>query len=79
MPNPSNFWCVPNSAGNGWFVQQEGNPNPLAVFDTQQAAWDDTQRRARAARGESFLQGRDGKIRQRNSFGNDPHPPVDTR
>ena len=31
--------------------------------------------KARDTRNEAFLKGRNGKIRERNTYGKDPHPP----
>jgi len=37
--------------------------------------WKYAKDKARDTKGEAFLKGRDGKIRERNTYGNDPHPP----
>ncbi len=60
---------------NGWAVKREGATRASAVFTTQSDAWSDTRRRARGTEGEALLQGKDGKIRSRNTYGNDPLPP----
>jgi len=75
MPNSKNYWCVESSDGKSWVVKQEGNPVPLATYPTQAAAWAETKRLAKAAKGEAILQGRDGKIREKESYGPDRYPP----
>jgi hypothetical protein len=75
MPNSKNYWCVESSDGKNWVVKQEGNPSVLASYTTQAPAWTDTKNRARASKGEAFLKDRNGHIRERESYGNDPYPP----
>jgi hypothetical protein len=45
------------------------------TFDTQQQAIDAARDTARREKSEMLIQGEDGEIRERNSYGNDPHPP----
>lgn len=69
-----NYFAGPN--GNGaWQVKGEGNQRATKVFDTQEEAWNEAKSRARDNEGEAFLQGCNGQIRKRNSYGNDPFPP----
>jgi hypothetical protein len=42
---------------------------------TQQEAIDAATALARKQRTELYIHGRDGRIRERNSYGNDRHPP----
>ena len=74
MANKDNYWTSPRSDGR-WEAQREGSQRPSRVFDTQREAWDYTRERARQSEGEAFLQGRDGQIRERNTYGKDPYPP----
>lgn len=74
MPNKGNYWTSPRSDGR-WEAQREGSERASRVFDTQREAWDYSRERARATEGEAFLQGRDGQIRERNTYGKDPFPP----
>ncbi len=71
--NKSNYWTTPHK--DGWAVKKEGAKRASAVFETQADAWSDTRRRARGSEGEAFLQGKNGQIRSRNTYGNDPYPP----
>ncbi|MEZ5814854.1 MAG: DUF2188 domain-containing protein [Alphaproteobacteria bacterium] len=73
MANDKNYWTTKH--GDGWAVKREGNERATSTHDTQEGAWNETRRRARGSGGEAFLQGKDGKIRARNTYGKDPYPP----
>jgi len=60
------------SLGNRWAVKEEGAAEPFAVFKTQSEAWEKAKSIARKERTEAFLHGRDGQIRERNTYGYDP-------
>ncbi|MDI5886185.1 DUF2188 domain-containing protein [Cobetia amphilecti] len=70
---PANVWVVVH--GSGWAVKREGAASASKVFTTQQAAIDYGRDLARKDHVELLIQGKDGKIRDRDSHGNDPHPP----
>ena len=74
MPNKDNFWVSRREDGR-WGVKREGAQRASNVCDTQQEAWEQAKGRAKTARGEAFLKGRDGRIRERNTCGKDPFPP----
>jgi hypothetical protein len=67
------FWAGPNT--RGWQVKGSGNSKASSVHETQAEAWSEARRLARGSGGEAFLQGRNGQIRTRNSYGHDPYPP----
>jgi len=60
---------------DGWAVRGAGSQRATSVHPTQRAAVDVAREIARAQRTELFVHGRDGRIRERDSYGNDPHPP----
>lgn len=72
-----NIHVVPSS--NGWDVKQEGNPFPLSSHPTQAAALQAAKPLAQVYQVELVTHGRDGRIRDKDSFGSDPFPPKDTR
>ncbi len=74
MANKSNYWTQQRADGK-WESKKEGSNKASKVTDTQAEAWDHTKEQARKSQGEAFLKGRDGKIRERNTYGKDPHPP----
>jgi len=61
--------------GNGWAVRGENNSRDTVVKPTQTEAFEAAREIARNQGSEVFIHGRDGKIRERNSYGNDPYPP----
>ena len=60
---------------NGWQVKGEGNSRPTAVFDTQAKAIQKGRQIAMNQGAELVIHGKDGRIREKNSYGNDPFPP----
>jgi uncharacterized protein DUF2188 len=55
-----------------WAVKEEGGSAPVAVFRTQGQAWERAKAIARRERSEAVLHGKDGRIRERNTYGADP-------
>jgi hypothetical protein len=68
-----NQHVVPHA--EGWAVKPEGGKRPSSVHDTQQEAIDRGREIARNQESELFIHRRDGTIRERDSYGNDPFPP----
>jgi hypothetical protein len=62
-----------------WAVQRENGDRASSVHRTQADAIAAGQRIARAERTEVVIHGRDGRIRDSDSFGNDPCPPGDKK
>ncbi len=60
---------------DGWQAKEAKTVYPLAVFQKQSDAIKLGATFAKASNSELFVHGRDGKIRERNTFGNDPFPP----
>jgi hypothetical protein len=60
---------------NGWAVKGAGNDRATSVHTTQQQAIDSGRSIARNQQSELLVHGRNGQIRQRDSYGNDPFPP----
>lgn len=58
-----------------WNVTRDGADRASSVHDTQTTATDAGRATARREQTELFIHGRDGKIRDRDSYGNDPFPP----
>jgi hypothetical protein len=68
-----NQWVVPH--GDKWAQRGEGNTRVTRTFDTQQEAKKAARETAQREHSELLVQGKDGQIRERNSYGNDPNPP----
>ena len=60
---------------DGWAVVGEGNSHDTVVKPTQREANERAKEIATNQGTEVLIHGRDGKIRERNSYGNDPYPP----
>lgn len=60
---------------NQWAVRRAGATKASRVFTTQKEAVSYANTVARNNKTELFIHGKDGLIRERNSFGNDPFPP----
>jgi uncharacterized protein YdaT len=70
-----NQWVVRH--GDKWAVKGEGNERATKVTDTQKQAVNVAKGIAQNQKSELIIQGRDGKIRSKDSYGNDPCPPKD--
>jgi len=62
-----------------WAVRGEGNQRVTRVTDTQREAIDAARDIAQRQKAEVIIHKRDGTIRDRDSYGNDPCPPRDTK
>lgn len=62
-------------APNGWGVRGENNTRITQKFDTQKEAIAKAKEIAINQKSELFIHGENGRIRERNSYGNDPYPP----
>lgn len=64
---------------NGWAIKKEGSNKASAIHSTQEEAINAAIKIAKNQRSEVVIHGRDGKIRDKDSYGNDPYPPKDRR
>ena len=60
-----------------WQHKQDGNERATRVTDTQKEAIDSAVSRAEKVGGEVIVHGVNGKIRSKDSYGNDTNPPKD--
>jgi len=60
---------------NGWAVKGAGNSRATSVHSTQSEAISEAKGSAQNQKSELFIHGKNGRIRERNSYGNDPYPP----
>jgi hypothetical protein len=67
-----NVHVVPSDGG--WNVKVEGGSRS-SHFSKQSEAIQEGRRLAQGNRSEHIIHGRDGRIRQRDSYGRDPFPP----
>lgn len=65
---------VPSASG-GWAVMNAGAERASKTFDTQRQAIGYARTAARKMGAELYIHGRDGSIKDKRSYGNDPFPP----
>lgn len=61
--------------GDKWIAKGEGNKRATRVVDTQKEAISIARQRAMKEQSELTIRGRNGQIRDKRSYGNDPFPP----
>jgi uncharacterized protein YdaT len=61
--------------GSQWAIHAKNALRDTRVVDTQSEAIDVGRQIAKKQRSELIIHGRDGRIRARDSYGNDPFPP----
>ena len=73
MSKGRNQHVVPHP--DGWAVKPAGGERASSVHDTQREAIDQGRQVSRNQGTELLIHGRNGRIRERDSHGNDPFPP----
>lgn len=63
----------------GWATKKEGADRAGSRHDTQREAIERAREQAIREKTEVVIHGKDGKIRDSDSYGNDPHPPKDKK
>lgn len=66
---------VVKGKNGSWAVKGEGNSKSTSCHNTQAEAIGRAKEIAIKQKSEVVIHGKDGKIRDRNSYGNDPYPP----
>lgn len=61
--------------GSGWGTRREGTSRVSSTHSTQAKATAAARSTALRERGEAIIHRPDGRIRDSNSYGNDPFPP----
>ena len=64
---------------DGWAVRGAGNERDTSHHDTQRDAIDAAREIARNQESEVVIHRPDGRIRDKDSYGNDPAPPIDQK
>ncbi len=77
MANEKDRHVVPHDGG--WAVVKPGSDRASSIHDTQREAIDQARRTAEQTHGEVVIHGRDGRIRDKDSYGGDPCPPRDAK
>jgi hypothetical protein len=74
-----NIHTVYNKDREMWETKKEGQAKPLASSHTKTAAEEKSVREAKKAEVEHVIHNKDGKISDKDSYGNDSHPPIDRK
>ena len=70
---------VTKHPGGGWQVKGAGNEKATKVTETQKQSIDAAKEIGKHQKSEVVIHGTDGRIRDKDSYGNDPVPPKDTK
>jgi len=62
-----------------WAIKSEGSIKASVIKPTQEKAIKEAIKIAKNQKSEVVIHGRDGKIRDKDSYGKDPHPPKDRK
>ncbi len=65
--------------GSGWAVKGEGNKKVTKITKTQKEAIEIAKKIARNQGSEVVIHNKKGRIRDKDSYGNDPYPPKDRK
>ncbi len=75
--NGENLHVVPRI--DGWAVRSEGHSRAVSIHNSQREAINAARTIARQTAAQVVIHGRDGRIRERDSYGSDPLPPKGPR
>ncbi|MBZ5859089.1 DUF2188 domain-containing protein [Flavihumibacter profundi] len=70
---------VTKHPGGGWQVKGAGNEKATKVTETQKKAINVATNIAKHQKSEVIIHGKNGRIRDKDSYGNDPVPPKDKK
>jgi hypothetical protein len=73
------YHVVPNKGRGGWDVRREGSDRASGHFDRKSDAMGRGRDLARERKTELVEHGRNGRIQDSDSYGNDPNPPKDKK
>lgn len=62
-------------SGGKWAVRRAGAQKASGVYPTQAEAIESAKKIAARQKTELYIHGRDGRIRERSTYGRDPFPP----
>ena len=77
MSGKKDIHVVPHK--DGWATKKEGAGRAGSVHDTQKSAIERAKDQAKRDKTEVVIHRKDGRIRDSDSYGNDPFPPKDRK
>ena len=72
-----NIHTVPS--GNKWAVKREGTKEPISTHNIKANAMQKAVVQAKKDHVEHVIHGQNGRIQDKDSYGNDPNPPKDNK
>ncbi len=78
MPRKKDYHVTPHPEG-GWQVKKEKADRASSLHNTQNDAIDSAKNLAKRNKTEVVIHRKDGRIRDSDSYGNDPNPPKDKK
>lgn len=70
---------VVKNPNGGWAIKKGGSTKATKVFGTQAEAIARGREIAQNQKAEFYVHGKDGRIREKDSYGKDPYPPKDKK
>lgn len=77
MKRKKNIHTVYNEERKMWESKKEGQKKPLASSHTKEKAKEKSRREAKRKKVEHVIHNKNGRISDKDSYGNDPNPPKD--
>ncbi len=77
MTKKKDIHVVPHDGS--WATKKEGAQRAGGVYGTKAEALKEGRDQAKRDRVDLVIHGKDGKIQDSDSYGNDPHPPIDKK
>lgn len=74
MRKNKQVWVSPTKTGE-WRVHKPHSERAIKIVETQKEGFDLGRQVAKNQHSELIVQGRDGRIREKNTYGHDPFPP----
>ena len=74
MMSSNDYWVSLRKDGK-WALKRSGSKKATSLHKTQKEAEAKARELAIKSGSEVFIKGKDGKIRDRNTYGDDPFPP----
>jgi len=70
---------VTSNPNGGWDIKKGGSEKATKHYETKQPAIEHAKKIAINQKAELVIHGKNGKIQNSNSYGNDPCPPLDKK
>ena len=79
MAKRNHIWVTFDQDKSKWNVKREGIDTPVSSHQSKETAVDKGRGIAKREGGELIIKGKNQLIQDKDSYGNDPNPPKDTK